>query len=115
MDAHEKLALLADASRYDLSCACGTKRGADHRKRGSDGMWVYPTSVPRGGDSIMLKTLLSNACVNDCRYCPFRAENDTRRVSLAPETVAEAFIDYYRAGGIRAASSLLQAPYAQVV
>jgi predicted DNA-binding helix-hairpin-helix protein len=100
MDDHEKLAMLADASRYDLSCACGTKRGTDHRKRGADGMWVYPASVPRGGESIMLKTLLSNACVNDCRYCPFRAENDTRRVSLAPETVARAFMDYYRAGGI---------------
>jgi predicted DNA-binding helix-hairpin-helix protein len=48
----------------------------------------------------MLKTLLSNACTNDCRYCPFRAENDTRRVSLAPETVARAFMDYYRTGGI---------------
>ncbi len=96
MDAHEKLAVLADASRYDLSCACGTRSGVDHRKRSDDGLWVYPTSVPRGGASVMLKTLLSNACVNDCRYCPFRAARDVRRCTLEAEDVARAFMDYHR-------------------
>ena len=94
MDTQQKLKLLADASRYDLSCACGTKRGTDHRTRGPDGLWLYPTSLPRGGQSIMLKTLLSSACVNDCLYCPLRAGRDTRRCTLAPEEVASAFMDY---------------------
>jgi len=96
MNADEKLKLLADASQYDLSCACGTRDGEDHRRRGPGGVWLYPTSLPRGGDSIMLKTLLSNACVNDCRYCPFRAERDVRRCTLAPEEVASMFLDYAR-------------------
>lgn len=94
MDTHEKLQLLADASRYDLSCACGTRTNDDHRRRGADGVWLYPASLPRGGSSVMLKTLLSNACVNDCRYCPFRRDRDTPRYSLAPEEVARAFMDY---------------------
>ncbi len=96
METDEKLAVLADASRYDLSCACGTRRGTDHRHRSKGGLWLYPASVPRGGDSVMLKTLLSNACVNDCRYCPFRSERDFRRCTLQPEEIARAFMGYVR-------------------
>jgi len=100
MDAEEKLALLADDSRYDLSCACGTKDGADHRTRSKDGLWVYPTQVPRGGDQVMLKTLLSNACANDCRYCPLRNDQAARRCSLTPDELARAFMGYLRTGQI---------------
>jgi len=96
MDTDQKLKLLAEASRFDLSCACGTKDKSDHRRRSSGGMWLYPVSLPSGGTSIMLKTLLSNACVNDCRYCPFRAERDTRRCALEAEEVARVFMDYVR-------------------
>jgi len=97
VDTLERLRLLADASRYDLSCACGTKRATDHRQRGPGGLWLYPASVPRGGTEVMLKTLLSNACANDCRYCPLRSDRDTPRCTLAPEEVAAAFMDYVRA------------------
>ena len=94
MDTQQKLAALADASRFDLSCACGTRTNDDHRRRGSDGVWLYPASLPAGGASVMLKTLLSNVCVNDCRYCPFRRDRDTPRYTLGPEEVARAFMDY---------------------
>ena len=96
MDTQEKLSLLAEASRYDLSCACGTRDKSDHRQRSPEGMWLYPVALPNGGASIMLKTLLSNACVNDCRYCPFRAERDAPRCTLAAEEVAGVFMDYVR-------------------
>ncbi len=99
MDTHQKLELLSDASRFDLSCACGSKND-DHRKRGPDGMWVYPASVPRGGRSIMLKTLMSNACVNDCKYCPFRQGKDTRRCTMGPDELAKVLYDYARQDGI---------------
>jgi predicted DNA-binding helix-hairpin-helix protein len=100
MDADEKLALLTDDSRYDLSCACGTKTGTDHRTRGSDGLWVYPTTLPRGGDQVMLKTLLSNGCANDCRYCPLRRDGAARRCTLTPDELARAFMGYLRTGQI---------------
>jgi predicted DNA-binding helix-hairpin-helix protein len=100
MDTDRKLALLADASRFDVSCACGTRGSADHRRRGADGLWVYPASVARGGPSVMLKTLLSNACVNDCRYCPFRAGRDFARATLAPQQVADSFMGYLRGGQV---------------
>jgi len=97
MDTQQKLELLADASRFDLACACGTKRNTDHRRRDGDGTWLYPVSLPSGGTSIMLKTLLSNACVNDCRYCPFRSDSNAPRCTLTPEEVARVFMDYVRA------------------
>ena len=99
MDTQGKLAHLADVSRYDLSCACGG-RNDDHRRRGPGGTWVYPASVPRGGESVMLKTLLSSACVNDCRYCPLRCQQDVPRHTLAAEELAGAFMGFVRRGGI---------------
>jgi len=100
MDTHRKLELLADASRYDLSCACGTKANGDHRSRSHDGLWLYPVSLPRGGSSIMLKTLMSNSCVNDCRYCPFRENQDVPRCTLSPEEVASVFMQSVQRYGV---------------
>jgi len=99
MDTQQKLRLLADGSRYDLSCACGTQKD-EHRRRSRDGLWLYPASLPSGGTSIMLKTLLSSACSNDCRYCPLRSDRDVPRCTLAPEEVARVFMDYVRAEGV---------------
>lgn len=95
MDAHDKLALLSQEAQYDLSCACGSK-DQDRRVRGPDGLWVYPASVPKGGKAVILKTLMTNACQNDCAYCPLRRGEDTRRVTLQPEQVAGMFLDYLR-------------------
>jgi len=100
VDTRQKLQTLADASRFDLSCACGTRDNDDHRRRGPDGMWLYPVALPSGGTSIMLKTLLSNACVNDCRYCPFRSQADTRRCTLSPDEMAKLFIEFVRRLGV---------------
>ncbi len=95
MDTIEKLKVLSQDSQYDLACACGT-RDDDRRKRGRDGKWLYPVSLPQGGYSILLKTLLSNACANDCKYCPLRAESNVRRCALQPEEVARVFMEYQR-------------------
>jgi predicted DNA-binding helix-hairpin-helix protein len=99
MDTQKKLEILSDDAQYDLSCACGSK-DQDRRRRGTDGMWVYPASLPRGGRSIMLKTLLSNVCTNDCQYCPLRNDQDIRRCALEPEEVAGLFLEYVRGGGV---------------
>ncbi len=79
MDTQQKLEVLADASRFDLSCACGTREHDDHRRRAPGGTWLYPASLPRGGTSIILKTLLSSSCLSDCAYCPLRAGRDAPR------------------------------------
>ena len=91
----EKLEILSTDAQYDLACACGTQKDG-HRKRGTDGKWIYPVTLPQGGQTVLLKTLISNHCTNDCRYCPLRAQNDVRRCTLEAEEVAKVFLDYHR-------------------
>ncbi|MCK4999593.1 MAG: hypothetical protein KAS23_08655 [Anaerohalosphaera sp.] len=92
----EKLRILSEDAQYDLACACGTKDKDEHRQRGGDGKWVYPVTLPNGGKSIIFKTLMSNVCSNDCKYCPLRSEMNARRVSLSADETARVFLDYYR-------------------
>ena len=94
-DTREKLEVLSTDAQYDLACACSCSKD-DHRKRGSDGKWIYPVTLPGGGKSILFKTLISNVCKNDCKYCPLREDMDIRRCSLLPEETAKVFLDYYR-------------------
>jgi predicted DNA-binding helix-hairpin-helix protein len=113
MDAQERLRVLADDSRYDLACACGGKDSTDHRKRGENGLWLYPASVPRGGKSVLLKTLATNACSGDCAYCPLRRDRDIRRCAMSPEEIAAAFLAYYERGevfGLFLSSGIVRSP-----
>lgn len=95
MDTLEKLKTLAEDSQYDLACACGTGK-YDRRSRGTDGKWIYPVSLPQGGYSILLKTLFSNFCANDCKYCPLRSNSNIKRCSLKEEEIARVFMDYFK-------------------
>ncbi len=99
LDVGDKLALLSQDSRYDLACSCGTSQD-EHRRRSSDDRWIYPAALPDGRTTYLFKTLISNACVNDCRYCPLRAKADARRCSLAPEDLVKAFLRYFEAGRV---------------
>lgn len=98
MDSQEKLEILAEAGRYDLACACGTKDKDEHRRRdASNQTWLYPVTMASGGKGIMLKTLLSSACVGDCAYCPMRASEDkVRRCTLGADELAKLFLEYNR-------------------
>ena len=90
----EKLEILSADAQYDLACACSTSNDQS-RKRSGDGKWVYPVTLPSGGKSPLFKTLMSNVCTNDCKYCPLREQMDVRRCSLGPEETAKVFLDYY--------------------
>jgi predicted DNA-binding helix-hairpin-helix protein len=94
-DTGRKLEILSDDAKYDLACACGTSRD-EGRRRGGDGRWIYPVALPNGGTSVLFKTLISNVCTNDCKYCPLRRDQDLRRCSLSPEETAAVFLDYYQ-------------------
>jgi predicted DNA-binding helix-hairpin-helix protein len=93
-DTQQKLKILSADAQYDLACACGT-RGDDHRKRGTQDNWIYPVSLPNGGSSVLFKTLISNVCTNDCKYCPLRADQDVRRCTLTEEETVSTFLDYF--------------------
>jgi putative DNA modification/repair radical SAM protein len=94
-DTHQKLQILSKDGQYDLACACGTDKN-NRRTQGSRGNWIYPVTLANGGRSVLFKTLISNVCNSDCKYCPLRAQNDVRRCSLGPDEIVEAFLDYYR-------------------
>ncbi len=94
-DTQQKLEILSADAQYDLACACGTNQD-EGRRRGSDGRWIYPVTLPSGGRSVLFKSLISNVCTNDCKYCPLREQQDVRRCSLSPDETANVFLDYYR-------------------
>ncbi len=93
-DTRKKLEILSADAQYDLACACGTAKD-EHRRRGTEEKWIYPVTLPSGGASVLFKTLISNVCENDCKYCPLRADQDVRRCTLSAEETANTFLDYY--------------------
>ena len=93
-DTHRKLEILSADAQYDLACACGSTK-EEHRRKSERGKWIYPVTLPQGGKSTLFKTLISNVCSNDCKYCPLREDNDVRRCTLSPDETARVFLDYY--------------------
>jgi predicted DNA-binding helix-hairpin-helix protein len=93
-DTQQKLEILSADAQYDLACACGTQED-EHRTRGSREKWIYPVTLPSGGASVLFKTLISNVCYNDCKYCPLRTDQDVRRCTLSEEETVNTFLDYF--------------------
>jgi len=95
----QKLEILSADAQYDLACACGSTK-EEHRKRSSRGRWIYPVTMPNGGNRSLFRTLISNVCSNDCKYCPLRAQRDVRRCSLSAAETASVFWDYFTRGEV---------------
>ncbi|MGD9110078.1 MAG: radical SAM protein [Phycisphaerales bacterium] len=98
-DTEQKLSLLSADAQYDLACACSADN-SERRRRGANGKWIYPVTLPNGGTSVLFKTLLSNVCTSDCAYCPLRHDQDVNRCTLSIEETVKAFWDYYRRGEV---------------
>ena len=111
-DTLDKLKILSADAQYDLACACGSTKD-EHRRRGADGKWIYPITLPNGGRASIFKILLSNVCSNDCKYCPLRENMDIRRCTLQTEETVRLFLDYYNQGkvfGIFISSGVISTP-----
>jgi putative DNA modification/repair radical SAM protein len=97
MDTLEKLAILADGAKYDVSCASS---GIDKRNKGglgnSKAFGICHTWSADGRCVSLLKILLTNYCIYNCNYCINRNQNDIPRASLAPREVADLTIQFYR-------------------
>ncbi len=98
MDKLEKLIILADSAKYDVSCASsGTTRKG---KTGQLGNAVYGGichSFAADGRCIsLLKILMTNMCIYNCAYCLNRRSNDIPRTIFTPEEIAELTIGFYR-------------------
>ncbi len=98
-DIDEKLSILAHDSQYDLACSCSINDD-DRRHRSKNDKWIYPVTLANGGKTFLFKTLISNVCVNDCKYCPLREGQNTRRCTLQAEELVKAFLQYYQKGKV---------------
>ncbi len=115
MGVEEKLALLADAAKYDVAC---TSSGVERKnKPGTLGNAVAAGlchSFAADGRCIsLLKILFTNQCIYDCKYCVNRRSNDTKRTAFTPEEVCRLTIEFYRRNyieGLFLSSGILHSP-----
>lgn len=100
MTLSDKLAVLADAAKYDASCASSgtTKRNSrDGKGIGStEGMGICHAYAPDGRCISLLKILLTNSCIFDCHYCINRKSSNVRRARFTPQEVVNLTLDFYR-------------------
>jgi len=115
MNVQQKLEILADAAKYDASCASsgakrsGTADGIGH----SDGMGICHSYTPDGRCVSLLKILLTNYCTYDCVFCVNRVSSDIKRARFTPEEVVTLTLDFYKRNyieGLFLSSGIIQSP-----
>jgi putative DNA modification/repair radical SAM protein len=115
MTLQDKLEILADAAKYDASCAssgakrAGTGKGIGH----SDGMGICHSYTPDGRCVSLLKLLLTNYCSYDCAFCVNRVSSDIRRARFSVEEVVTLTLDFYKRNyieGLFLSSGIIQSP-----
>lgn len=113
----EKLAVLADAAKYDASCASsGTSKRNSLGKSGigsTEGMGICHAYAPDGRCISLLKILLTNFCIFDCRYCVNRSSSNVERARFTPEEVVSLTLDFYKRNyieGLFLSSGIIRSP-----
>lgn len=96
----QKLEILADAAKYDASCASsGTAKRTSEGGKGigsTEGMGICHAYAPDGRCISLLKILMTNHCVFDCHYCINRKSSNVRRARFSPHEVVELTLSFYR-------------------
>lgn len=117
MDIQQKLAILADAAKYDASCASsgGAKRDSTGgRGMGStDGHGICHSFTPDGRCVSLLKVLLTNYCGYDCLYCVNRVSSNVARARFSVDEVVALTLDFYRRNcieGLFLSSGIIRSP-----
>jgi len=93
----EKLAILADAAKYDVSCASsGSNRKNENKGLGTTGSGICHAYTEDGRCVSLLKILLTNHCIYDCAYCVSRKSNGIKRAAFTVKEVVDLTINFYR-------------------
>ncbi|WP_298143591.1 putative DNA modification/repair radical SAM protein [uncultured Acinetobacter sp.] len=93
----EKLQILADAAKYDVSCSSsGSKRQNKDKGLGNTGNGICHSYTEDGRCVSLLKILFSNVCIYDCAYCVSRRSNDVKRAAFTVQEVVDLTINFYR-------------------
>lgn len=100
LDLQSKLAILADAAKYDASCASsGTSKRDSRGGKGvgsTEGMGICHAYAPDGRCISLLKILLTNSCIFDCAYCINRKSSNVRRARFTAEEVVRLTLEFYK-------------------
>jgi putative DNA modification/repair radical SAM protein len=100
LDLTEKLSILADAAKYDASCASSGAPKRDSRGGkglgSTEGMGICHAYAPDGRCISLLKILLTNSCIFDCHYCINRRSSNVRRARFSAQDVADLTIAFYK-------------------
>jgi putative DNA modification/repair radical SAM protein len=100
MQLSQKLAILADAAKYDASCASSGGNKRHSAKTGgigsTEGMGICHSYTPDGRCVSLLKILLTNFCIYDCAYCVNRVSSNVRRARFTTEEVVNLTLDFYK-------------------
>lgn len=93
-----KLSILADAAKYDASCSSsGSQRKRETGGMGNvEGMGICHSYAPDGRCISLLKILMTNFCIFDCKYCINRVSSDVKRARFTPEEIVQLTLDFYR-------------------
>lgn len=117
MELLEKLAILADAAKYDASCASsGASRRDSSNGSGigsAGGVGICHSYAPDGRCISLLKLLLTNYCLFDCLYCINRESSDVRRARFSIDEVVRLTLDFYKRNlieGLFLSSGIIQTP-----
>jgi putative DNA modification/repair radical SAM protein len=117
MDIKAKLEILADAAKYDASCASsgGAKRDSRDKKGigSSGGAGICHSYTPDGRCVSLLKILLTNACIYDCLYCINRSSSHVRRARFSVEDVVRLTLNFYKRNyieGLFLSSGIIRSP-----
>lgn len=96
----QKLEILADAAKYDASCASsGTAKKNSLGGKGvgsTEGMGICHAYAPDGRCISLLKILLTNHCIFDCHYCINRKSSNVARARFTPQEVVDLTLNFYR-------------------
>src|ERR1700754_990425 len=93
----EKLNILADAAKYDVSCASsGSDRKNENKGLGNACSGICHSYTEDGRCVSLLKILLTNHCIFDCAYCVSRKSNDVKRAAFTVQEVVDLTINFYR-------------------
>ncbi len=111
----EKLNILADAAKYDVSCSSsGSKRSNTGKGLGdSSGIGICHSYTEDGRCVSLLKILLTNHCIFDCAYCVTRKSNDIKRAAFKIQEVVDLTINFYRRNyieGLFLSSGIFKSP-----
>ncbi|MDB5757236.1 MAG: putative modification/repair radical protein [Burkholderia sp.] len=117
MELTDKLEILADAAKYDASCA--SSGAAPRSSKGKDGLGatngvgICHSYTPDGRCVSLLKILLTNFCLYDCQYCVNRRSSDVPRARFTPDEVIKLTVDFYLRNyidGLFLSSGIIQSP-----